>query len=109
MAVLCLTIGLRGLLTKTTFPVPSKVGCISLSWQCFLGPMVSLFFIFVALADYGLGYPLLMLPIMAVFMWIQLKGLPGVRRNREILQGGTADGARETAVALRREPSPRYG
>lgn len=72
MAVLCLTIGLRGLLTKRPFLFPARWLFLFIM-AMFLGPMVTLF-PFSWPSQTMDWIPLLMLPMMAVFMWIQLKG-----------------------------------
>ncbi len=71
-AVLLLTIGLRGLLTKRPFLFPAWWLFLFIM-PMFLSPMVTLY-PFSWLSQTMDWIPLLMLLIMAVFMWIQLKG-----------------------------------
>ena len=72
MAVLCLIIGLRGILTKRPFLFPARWLFLFIM-AMFLGPMVTLFPS--SWPSQTMDWiPFLMLPIMAVFFWLQMKG-----------------------------------
>ena len=72
IAVLCMTIGLRGLLTKRPFLFPAR-WLLLFVMAMFLGPMATLI-PFSWPSQIMEWIPFLMFPILAVFMWIQFKG-----------------------------------
>ncbi len=72
MGVLLSTIGLRGLVTKRPFLFPARWLFVFVM-TVFLGPMASLSS-FSRPSQTMDWIPFLMFPILAVFMWIQLKG-----------------------------------
>ena len=72
MGVLLSTVGLRGLVTKRPFLFPAR-WLFVLVMIVFLGPMASLSS-FSRPSQTMDWIPFLMFPILAVFMWIQLKG-----------------------------------
>ena len=72
MAVLFLAIGLRGLLTKRPFLFPARWLYVFLM-MVFLAPVMTLFPL--SWPSETMDWiPFLMLPIMAVFFWLQMKG-----------------------------------
>ena len=72
IGVLCMTIGLRGLLTKRPFLFPARWPFLFIM-AIFLGPIVTL--IPFSWPSQPMDWiPFLMFPILAVFMWIQFKG-----------------------------------
>ena len=72
MAVLCLFIGLRGLLTRRPFLLPARWLFVFLM-AVFFGPVVSL--IPFAWPSQAMDWlPFVMFPVMAVFFWVQMKG-----------------------------------
>jgi hypothetical protein len=72
LAALCLFIGLRGLLTRRPFLLPARWLFVILMVVLF-GPVVSL--IPFAWPSQAMDwFPLVMFPVMAVFLWVQMKG-----------------------------------
>ena len=87
MAVLLLIVGLRGLLTKRPFLFSARLLFLVVILP-FLAPAVSLLTRFPRLSQPMDWLPLLMFPVMAVFLWFQTKGYVAIAVTEKSFRDG---------------------